>query len=138
MHRQWNQGHMAWEEHRGAAWMCRNGMKKAKAQLELNFARDTKNNKNIFYRYVGQKRKIKDNVHPTINEKELVTINMLMKHSVTFFAPVFTGNHSSHVSQGKDWGNEVPLTVRSDQVQDHLRNLNTSNPWDPMRCIPGS
>ena len=36
--------------------MCRDGVRKAKAQLELNLARDAKNKKG-FYRYVSQKRK---------------------------------------------------------------------------------
>lgn len=33
---------MAWEEYRGAIWMCRNGIRKAKAQMELNLVRDMK------------------------------------------------------------------------------------------------
>jgi len=44
--------------------LCRDGVRKAKAQLELNLARDAKNNKKGFYRYVSQKRKIKESVPP--------------------------------------------------------------------------
>ena len=51
-HRQWNQGHVSWEEYRNAAQMCRDVIMKAKAQLELNLARKVKNNKGI-YRYIG-------------------------------------------------------------------------------------
>ncbi|KAK4832367.1 hypothetical protein QYF61_021966 [Mycteria americana] len=40
----------------------RDRVKKAKAQLELNLARDTKNNKKGFYCYVSQKRKVKKSV----------------------------------------------------------------------------
>jgi len=40
--------------------MCRDGVRRAKAQLELNLARDAKNNKKGFYRSVNQKRKIKE------------------------------------------------------------------------------
>ncbi|KAK4806963.1 LOW QUALITY PROTEIN: hypothetical protein QYF61_027330 [Mycteria americana] len=77
MHRQWNQGHVSWEEHRDAAWMHRDGIRKAKAQLELNLAGDVKNNRKAFYRYFGQKRKIKENVPPPINKTgELVTTDM--------------------------------------------------------------
>jgi len=46
----------------GQLWLCRNGVRKAKAQLELNLARDAKNNKKGFYRYFSQKRKIKESV----------------------------------------------------------------------------
>ena len=50
-----------------------------------------------------------------------------------FFALVFTGNLYPHTSrldglQDKDWGSEVPPTVREDQVCDHLRNLKIEKP----------
>jgi len=44
MHRQWKQGQVPWEEYKDAARLCRDGVRKAKAQLELNLARDAKNN----------------------------------------------------------------------------------------------
>ena len=49
---------------RDAARLGRDGIRKAKAQLELNLARDAKNNKKGFYRYVSQKRKVKKSVPP--------------------------------------------------------------------------
>ena len=60
MHRQWNQEHVSWEEDRDIAWMCSDGIRKAKAQMELNLTGGAKNNNKSFYRYgqVGQKRKI--------------------------------------------------------------------------------
>lgn len=38
-------------------------IRKAKAQLELNLARNTENNKKSFYRYIKQQRKIKEFVY---------------------------------------------------------------------------
>lgn len=49
---------MSWEECRKDTQMCRNGISKAKAQLELSLARDAKNKD--FY-FIVQKRKIKEN-----------------------------------------------------------------------------
>jgi len=37
MHRQCKQGQVSWEEHRDAAQLCRDGVRKAKAQMELTF-----------------------------------------------------------------------------------------------------
>ena len=48
MHKQWKQGQVTWEEYRDAARLCRDGVRKAKAQLELDLARDTKKNKKTF------------------------------------------------------------------------------------------
>ena len=44
-YRQWKQGHVTWKEYRDAVWTCRDGTRKAKAQMELNLARDVNNNK---------------------------------------------------------------------------------------------
>ncbi|KAK4824620.1 hypothetical protein QYF61_016926 [Mycteria americana] len=68
LHRQWKQGQVTCEEYRDAARLCRDGVRKAKAQLELNLARDAKNNKKGFYRYINYKRKVKESVPPLMNK----------------------------------------------------------------------
>jgi len=50
--------------------LCRDGVRRATAQLELNLARDAKNNKKVFYRYVSQKRKVKESIAPPPDEQE--------------------------------------------------------------------
>jgi len=42
--------------------LCRDEVRRAKAQLEPNLASDAKNNKKGFYRYVSQKKKVKESV----------------------------------------------------------------------------
>jgi len=53
MHRKWKQGQVSWEEYREAAWFCTDGVRKAKAMLELSLARDTRKTKGL-YMYVRQ------------------------------------------------------------------------------------
>jgi len=48
--------------------MCRDGIRKVKAQSEVNLVRDMVNKKNGFYKYVIQKRKTNQTVLPLINE----------------------------------------------------------------------
>jgi len=62
LHRWWKQGEAASEEYKDAAWLCRDGVRRAKGRLELNLASDAKNNKKDSYRYVNQKRKVKVSV----------------------------------------------------------------------------
>ncbi|KAK4818023.1 hypothetical protein QYF61_004147 [Mycteria americana] len=123
MHRQWKQGERSWEEYRDTARLCRDGVRKAKAQLELNLARDTKKNRG-FYR---KRRSKKAYAPPPPDEQDWQT--------------VFTGNTASHTSQvdgpqDRDWGSKVPPTVREDQVHDHLRNLNIHKSMGPDEMHP--
>ncbi|OPJ79628.1 hypothetical protein AV530_001584 [Patagioenas fasciata monilis] len=108
LHRQWKQGHVFWEEYRDTAWLCRDD---AKAQLELNLAMDAKNNKKGFYRYVNEKKKVKESV-PCLMSKTGKLLTMDKKKAdvlSNFFAPVFTGKLSSHTSQVDELQKSLPL-----------------------------
>ncbi|KFQ91096.1 hypothetical protein Y956_15163, partial [Nipponia nippon] len=100
MHRQWKKGLVSWEEYRETPQLCKDGIRKAKPRLDLNLTRDAKNNKKGFYRHVNQKRKVKESVPPLISKSgELVTMDEEKAEVLNnFFAPVFTGNFSSHTS----------------------------------------
>ena len=45
MYRKWKQGCVSWEEYRAVVHVCRDRIRKAKVQMELNLARDVKDNK---------------------------------------------------------------------------------------------
>jgi len=47
---------------------CRDAMRKAKVHLELNLARDVKDNKKDFYKYISSKRKTRDKVGALVTE----------------------------------------------------------------------
>ncbi|PKU31777.1 hypothetical protein llap_17920 [Limosa lapponica baueri] len=98
--RQRKQRQVSWEEYKDMSQLCRDGVKKAKAQLELNLARDAKNNKKGIYRYVSQKRKVKESVPTLMNmTSKLVTTDEEKAEVLNnFFASVFTGNVSFHSS----------------------------------------
>ncbi|KAK4819240.1 hypothetical protein QYF61_027194 [Mycteria americana] len=48
---QWTQGYVSWGDYRDVAQVCREGIRKAKAQLELNLAREVENNKKGFFSF---------------------------------------------------------------------------------------
>lgn len=58
-----NLGGMQWH------WAFRDEVTKAKVQLQLNVARNVKDNKG-FYKYLEDKRKARENVGPLLNETE--------------------------------------------------------------------
>jgi len=68
VHGMWKEGQATWEEYRNVTRACRDAMRKAKAYLELNLARDVRNNKKGFFNYISSKWKTRDNVGLLLNE----------------------------------------------------------------------
>ncbi|GAB0208316.1 mitochondrial enolase superfamily member 1 [Grus japonensis] len=140
-YRGWKQGQVAWEEYRETVRAARDQVRKAKALTEISLARDVKDNKKGFYRYVSEKRRTRENVGPLWNEMgDLVTQDMEKAEVLNdFFASVFTGKCSSHtaqVTEGRDWENAEPPTVGEDQVREYLRNLKVHKSMGPDEMHP--
>jgi len=68
VHGMWKEGQAIWEEYRNVVRACRDATRKAKAHLELKLARDVKNNKKGFFKYISSKWKARDHVGPLLNE----------------------------------------------------------------------
>ena len=76
--------------------MCREKIRKAKAQLELNLAAGVKGNKKLFYKYINSKRRTKQNLHSLLDEAGNVSIEDKEKAEVlnAFFTSVFKSQTS--------------------------------------------
>ena len=106
--------------------MCRDGIRKAKAQMELHLARDVKNKS--FFRYIGQKRQAKEIIPPLINEKEELAYSDMEKAKVLneLFAFIFITSQASHPPCAPELpsGGErrkISHSVRVEQVQNFVR-----------------
>lgn len=53
----WKDGQVSWGEHQDISQLCRDGVRKTKAYLELNLTRDVRNNKTHSYRYISSDNK---------------------------------------------------------------------------------
>jgi len=67
-------------------------MGKAKAHLELNLARNVKDNRKGIFKYIGRKKKTRDNVGPLLNEVGVLVMEDTEKAELlnAFFTTVFT------------------------------------------------
>jgi len=84
-YRGWKQGQVAWEEYRETARAIRDQVRKVKALVELNLARNAKGNKKIFYRYISDRRKTRENVDPLHKKMEDLVIWDMEKAEVLDF-----------------------------------------------------
>ena len=63
----WKKGQATQEDYKDVVRLCREKMRRAKAQLEFNLATAVQDNKKCFYKYVSNKRRTKENLRPLLD-----------------------------------------------------------------------
>ena len=56
----WKRGQVTHEDYKDVVKLCRENVRRAKVQLELNLATAVKDNKKCFYKFINSKRKIRE------------------------------------------------------------------------------
>ena len=92
VHDMWKKGLTTWEQYKNVVRDCRDATRKVKAHLELNLAKEIKNNKKGFIKYVNSKRKARENVGPILSEGGALVTGDAEKAEIlnAFFASVFS------------------------------------------------
>ncbi|GAB0209387.1 mitochondrial enolase superfamily member 1 [Grus japonensis] len=128
-------GQLPIENYKGIARACRDAVRKAKAQLKLKLARDVKNYKKGFFRYVNNRRKQKNNIGPLLNRRgELVTGNAEKAEVLnTFFTSVFTSTVGPQALGTKIQvdANTDPPSVKEEVLCELLQELNPYKSMGP-------
>ncbi|KAK4818602.1 hypothetical protein QYF61_015464 [Mycteria americana] len=63
----WKKGQATQEDYKGVARLCREKIRRAIAELELNLAAAVKDNKKHFFKYISSKRRAKENLQPLVD-----------------------------------------------------------------------
>ncbi|GAB0206764.1 mitochondrial enolase superfamily member 1 [Grus japonensis] len=142
-YRMWKKGLATWEEYRDVVRVCRDATRKAKAHLELKLARDVKDNKKGFFKYISSKRKTRENVDPLLNEVSALVMEDTEKAELlnAFFVSVFTAKVDPQESQTLEVGEKVwrkedlPL-VEEDWVREHLGKVDIHKSMGPDGMHP--
>ncbi|CAM5143904.1 unnamed protein product [Eretmochelys imbricata] len=134
-YKKWKIGQMTREEYTNIAWACRREIRKAKSHLELQLARDVKSNKKGFFRYVSNKKKVKESVGPLLNEGGNLVTEDVEKANVlnAFFASVFTNKASSQTTAlgSTAWRGGDQPSVEKEVVRDYLEKLDVHKSMGP-------
>jgi len=137
------EGQATWEEHRNVVRVCRDATRKANVHLELYLARDVKDNKKDFFKYISSKWNTRENVGSLLNEVGALVTEDTEKAELlnAFFVSVFTAKADPQEPQSlevqeKAWRRKDFPLVEKGWVRDHLSKLDTHKSIVPNRIQP--
>jgi len=143
-------GQVTQEEYRSLIRSCRGEIRKAKAQLELGLATVVRDNKKSFYKYIDNKKRAKESLHPLLDARGNIANKDEEKADVlnAFFTSVFdsqTGypqGSQPPVLEDREGEQNKPPIIQEEAVNDLLCHLDTDKPqrsrWDPPKSAEGT
>ncbi|KAK4825063.1 hypothetical protein QYF61_023067 [Mycteria americana] len=132
------------EDYKDVVRLCREKIRRAKAQLELNLATALKDNNKYFYKYISNKRRAQENLHLLLDAGGNVVTKDEEKDKIlnAFFASVFNsktscslGTQPPELEDRDGEQNEAPI-IQGEMVSDLLHHLGTHKSMGPDGLHP--
>ncbi|KAK4816377.1 hypothetical protein QYF61_016281 [Mycteria americana] len=135
----WKKGRATQEDYKGVARLCREKIRRAKAELELSLAAAVRDNKKHFFKYISSKRRAKENLQPLVDRGGNTVTKDEEKAEVpnAFFASVFNSRadcslrtQSPELEDRDGDQNGAPI-IQGEMVSDLLHHLDTHKSMGP-------
>ncbi|KAK4821664.1 hypothetical protein QYF61_027132 [Mycteria americana] len=140
----WKKGQATQEDYKGVARLCREKIRRAKTELELNLAAAVKDNKKHFFKCISSKRRAKENLQPLVDGGGNTVTKDEEKAEVlnAFFASVFNirancslGTQPPELEDRDRDQNGAPI-IQGEMVSDLLHHLDTHKSMGPDEIHP--
>ncbi|KAK4815604.1 LOW QUALITY PROTEIN: hypothetical protein QYF61_004819 [Mycteria americana] len=140
----WKKGRASQEDYKGVARLCREKIRRAKAELELNLAAAVKDSKKHVFKYISSKRRAKENLQPLVDRGGNTVTKDEEKAEVlnAFFASVFNsradcslGTQPPELEDRDGDQNGAPI-IQGEMVSDLLHHLDTHKSMGPDEIHP--
>ncbi|KAK4816201.1 hypothetical protein QYF61_012666 [Mycteria americana] len=141
----WKKGQATQEDYKGVARLCREKIRRAKAELELNLATAVKDNKKYFFKYITSKRRAKENLQPLVDGEGNTVTKDEEKAGVhaAFFTSVFNSKANCSLgtqppeSEDRDGDqNGAPVVIQGEMVSDLLHHVDIHKSMRPDEIHP--
>ncbi|KAK4822567.1 LOW QUALITY PROTEIN: hypothetical protein QYF61_016136 [Mycteria americana] len=140
----WKKGRATQEDYKGVARLCREKIRRAKAELELNLAAAVKDNKKHFFKYISSKRRAKENLQPLVDGGGNTVTKDEEKAEVlnAYFASVFNSRANCSLGtqplelEDRDRDQNGAPIIQGEMVSDLLHHLDTHKSMGPDEIHP--
>ncbi|KAK4810780.1 hypothetical protein QYF61_008752 [Mycteria americana] len=140
----WKKGRATQEDYKGVARLCREKIRRAKAELELNLAAAVKDNKKHFFKYISSQRRAKENLHPLLDGGGNTVTRDEEKAEVlnAFFASVFNSRADCSLGtqprefEDRDGDQNGAPIIQGEMVSDLLHHLDIPKSMGPDEIHP--
>ncbi|KAK4810540.1 hypothetical protein QYF61_004503 [Mycteria americana] len=140
----WKKGQASQEDYKGVVRLCKEKIRRAKAELELNLAAAVKDNKKYFFKYISSKRRAKENLQPLVDRGGNTVTKDEEKAEVlnAFFASVFNSRANCSLGtqplelEDRDRDQNGAPIIQGEMVSDLLHHLDTHKSMGPDEIHP--